>query len=234
MQTIIQVNSVNMITFVDLKKEIREGKLRDTIINKIFAGKSIVTNRQFDKLSDLDLSGEPITDLTGLEDIKQLKTLRLKGASFPVLDITPYQTLESLSAEDCCIVELIAGNENLKTLTLKNNKIKNLNLDGIPNVQFLDLTGNKLSGAQDYSSLKKLLYLAVDNNLITRIDANNISHFQQLSATNNPLFEIHANGSYCLHWIRISGGFVRKRGIVTAITDVREKEQLKAAISYAS
>lgn len=102
---------------------------------------SEITAAQMETLTDLDLSGKGIADLTGLEAAKNLKTLALRGNR--VTDLSP-----------------LAGLISLETLDLDGNQVTSLApLSGLNNLRVLHLTDNEVSDLTPVAKLRMLQFV---------------------------------------------------------------------------
>lgn len=105
-----------------------------------------ITEARMESLTDLDLSGKNISDLTGLEKAKNLKTLSLRN-----------NRISDLSA--------LAGLSGLETLDVCGNQIASLvPLNGLNCLRVLQLTDNQVADLSAVANLKMLQFVFCERN----------------------------------------------------------------------
>lgn len=129
-----------------------------------------------EKITDLEIEDNKITDLRGIEKLSNLTTLKFFAS--PIKDITPLEKLTKL-----------------KSLTLQNAKIDNINaLKGLNALNILNLSGNKeITDISCLKELTNLIGLKLDNNKISDIDAlKGLTNLSWLQLNNNQITNISA------------------------------------------
>lgn len=124
----------------------------------------------FQSLETLDLSGNQLTDVTVLENLRYLKTLDL---SFNQLEQIPElpETLESLNLEgnDVSDLAFLPESETLTTLNLRDNDVETLDVlpERTPNVTQLNLRGNAVVSVEPLRAMTALKDVNLRDNRIT-------------------------------------------------------------------
>ena len=126
-------------------------------------------------LTELDLAGNPIEDISPLRDMMQLTHLGLGATNLSVSDLS-------------LLSELIA----LRYLTLWDNHISDLSpLSTLTSLVGLDLGGNHISDLSPLSELTDLVELALGDNQISDISPlSALMELRNLSLSNNPLSDL--------------------------------------------
>ena len=126
-------------------------------------------------LTELDLAGNPIKDISPLRELMQLTHLGLGATNLSVSDLSLLSTLTSL-----------------RYLVLWDNQISDLSpLSALTSLVALDLGGNQISDLSPLSELTSLRYLNLEGNQIS--DSSPLSvliSLRDLSLSNNPLSDL--------------------------------------------
>ena len=125
-------------------------------------GNETITRRQLNKLTQLSGSQRNITDLSGLQYAKRLRTLELYGNQ--IQDIS-----------------LLADLKKLTRLNLSNNQITDISsLNGLKELTYLSLEQNQIHDITPIKSLSNLRYLFLQHNPV-----KNLSELQDLPITDS-------------------------------------------------
>ncbi|MBQ4820917.1 matrixin family metalloprotease [Aquimarina sp. MMG016] len=97
-------------------------------------------------VTDLNLLGATVTDLTGIADFDSLTRLQISGNNISTVDLSNNSQLETLTAVDCNIQTLnVTGLTNLNFLLVEVNQLTSLDLSTTPAVSSIDLRDNNLT-----------------------------------------------------------------------------------------
>ena len=126
-------------------------------------------------LTELDLAGNPIEDISPLQGLIQLTHLGLGATNLSVSDLSLLSELTSL-----------------RYLTLWDNKISDISpLSTLTSLVALDLGGNQISNLSPLSTLTDLVELALADNQISDISPlSALIDLRELSLINNPLSDL--------------------------------------------
>ena len=126
-------------------------------------------------LTELELAGNPIKDISPLRDMMQLTHLGLGATNLSISDLSLLSTLTSL-----------------QYLTLWDNKISDLSpLASLTSLVALDLGGNQISNLSPLSALTDLVELALGDNQILDISPLSVLiKLRNLSLSNNPISDL--------------------------------------------
>ena len=153
---------------------------------------SEITHLDMLKISSLQISGNQITDLTGLEYATNLK--QLVSTDNQIQDITPIIALKQLKY-------LILGNNQINDITslaalttlnglfINGNQISDITpLAKLPLLINLDLSDNKISDISPLSELASLRYVWLENNKISDVGPlAKLTNLETLHLTGNPI-----------------------------------------------
>ena len=164
-------------------------------------------------LIEIELRGNRISDVSPLEQLKNLTKLRL-GTNRKISDVSPLKALKNLTFLDIDSNRIsdVSPLEQLKNLTwldLDDNEISDVSpLKALKNLTYLDLDGNRISDVSPLKVLKNLTFLDIDDNEISDmsplsvlikltvldLEGNKLSDVSALSAlTNLTELDLHDN-----------------------------------------
>ncbi len=132
-------------------------------------------------ITDLDVSGNNIMDLTGIEDFTALQALNCN--------------LNNLTALD------VSNNSNLEELRCIGNDIASLNINGLTSLTALYCSFNQLTNL-DVSLNQDLVTLWCDGNLLTDLDVSTNTSLTDLRCNGNGLTNLTTNGATNLEELR--------------------------------
>jgi Leucine-rich repeat (LRR) protein len=133
-------------------------------------------------LDELGIYDNPITDLSPLSKLKKLKSLSLRNN--PVTDLTPLSRLKALTT---LVANGIKTNDlsplrpltHLSSLQMRNNQITGLEpLASMTDLEWVDLSENRITGIEPLSGMTKLTLLSLSNNKIK--DLRGLADFYSL------------------------------------------------------
>ncbi len=202
------VDSYNKLT--DVEKKTEQDDLNDSELNKI----TQLTCGSKDS---------PITDLTGIDKLTNLKNLILSNMTIDITNINKLKKLEYLSFQyitfsnkdvvldlpQLIVIEVM--NSDAKSLDLSNltklttERIKN-NSD-LVSIKFVGGTDGKYAGKDaDYKNYARLQYPDITNNpQLTSLDFSGISNLPRLEVYNNKkLTSVNLNGCTGLLYINLN------------------------------
>ncbi len=148
-----------------------------------------------DKIYNLNLSQNKISDITFLDGYNKLVYLNLSSNEIVNLDgIENLMTLRRLlfNSNDIVNIDLLKGLINIEELDLTYNQVNNLNpLTNLNKLEYLSLYENGLSDISPVSKIKSLRELYLNNNNITDISSlKDFASFDVLNISGNPITNI--------------------------------------------
>jgi len=166
-------------------------------------------------LETLEMCGNNINDLTGIQMLKGLKILVLKENNINKFDF-------------------FDGLPNLIFLDLSHNKFRNVdksNIGLLPNLKTLLLDQNYLKNINGFVKISSLNYLSCDNNKIQEMSQieklGDLENLKDLNLTNNPITKSH---NYRLTIIR-RYQFLQKLDTFEIIKEERESANIENSIN---
>jgi hypothetical protein len=150
------------------------------------------TEGEMASITNLNLSGRNVTDLTGIQYATALTSLNLSGNA--VTDITPLTTLTGLVTLDLSLtpvttIEPLAGKTALASLDLtatnSNETAAETTFSTLTGLEFLDLSSTDLT--EEAAAATSVIELIIDDNLATNLDGYEaLTNLRALYADNNP------------------------------------------------
>ena len=146
------------------------------------------------RLVELSLAGNNIENVSVLQGSKEsLQKLNLSQNKVKnVAEIFPMPELKNLSLDDNMIDTLyLEGTEKLSYLSARNNQIDSLT-GRFEKMTYMDLANNKLSGEIDLSKCSKLRNAFLENNYISSVILyTDTLNYGNISIYNNPVAKIN-------------------------------------------
>ena len=146
------------------------------------------------RLVELSLAGNNIENVSVLQGSKEsLQKLNLSQNKVKnVAEIFPMPELKNLSLDDNMIDTLyLEGTEKLSYLSARNNQIDSLT-GRFEKMTYMDLANNKLSGEIDLSKCSKLRNAFLENNYISSVILyTDTLNYGNISIFNNPVAKIN-------------------------------------------
>ncbi len=183
-------SSTDVVTFKDknLEQVVRE------IIKKPIGD---IYKSDVEKITELNASTRNIQDISGIENLTNLKLLHLginKITDISVLKGLINLELLDLSTNQISDISELKGLTNLQTLYLSYNQINDINaLKGLINLKLLDLDKNQISDIRALEGLASLKLLDMYDNQIRDISTlRGLSNLQTLSLDKNQISDISA------------------------------------------
>ena len=144
------------------------------------------------QLTELDVGGKGISDISPLSELRQLKSLFL--AENQITDLSPlagHTQLLSLTLDGNEQLEDLAPltkMENLRLLYLDRNHVADLSpLAGLTKLKYLYLRDNQVDNLKPLGKLKHLVMLDIGGNKITSLNPlMNLSKLKHLSVDDSP------------------------------------------------
>ncbi len=149
-------------------------------------------------LETLDIEGNLITSID-VSNLTNLKTLALSNNRITYVDITNNIALENFSHRgwawfDGGIYALtsvdLSQNVNLINVWLYANSLTNIDLSNKPNLTYVDIRQNDITGSLDLSASTQLAYIDAEGNEFTSVSLPASTWMSTINFTNNNLTSI--------------------------------------------
>ncbi|KIA97787.1 hypothetical protein OA93_12460 [Flavobacterium sp. KMS] len=200
-----------------------------------------VKTENIESVTKLDVSNLDITDLTGIQDFKNLKTLYCNGSnSFNVstgkltkldvsknlmltelncsynqltnLDVSKNLSLGVLYLNNNKFTEInFSANKNLTTLICSNNPITKINTSENPALAYLYCTDVSVTSLNVTNNLA-LKALDFERNTITDIDVSKNTALEFLNCAQNPISSLNLTNNKNLKTLNCSGSYYQNSG----------------------
>ncbi len=177
----------------------------------------------------IDLSGEKITDTTGLElfhcvnsiylsgceldsidflwdfNTRHLKSLSISNNNFTELNLSVCSQLKSLYAEGCQLESIIfPENSQLEVVEIGDNNLQNVDLSGLDSLTDLYITNNQLTSL-DLSDCENLVTLYCGHNPITEITFHPEVSIERLDCEYTDISKLDGLENWCsLFYLSVS------------------------------
>lgn len=153
------------------------------------------------KVTEIDVIGKGVADLTGLEYFTALTGLYCDNNDLTALDVSKNTKLGCLTCADNRLGSLsLNSNKALFSLVCTDNQLKELNLANNTRLQDLRCAGNELQ-ALDISKNMSLMWLDCSRNNLTDLDASGHTKLQYLFCGENRLASLNVSGATKLQWL---------------------------------
>lgn len=155
-------------------------------------------------VTEIDVIGKGVSDLTGLAYFPALETLQCDNNSLTALDVSKNPKLKTLT----CTGNLLTGldvdkNASLFSLVCSDNQIDALDLSQNTKLQDLRCAGNKLTEL-DISKNTALAMMDCSQNSLTALDASGHAKLTYLFCSDNHLTTLNVSGTTKLQWLKCS------------------------------
>lgn len=176
-----------------------------------------------EKIERLDLSGEGVKNLYGIEVYSNLKYLYCTdNPGLTKIDVRKLTKLEILDCDRCALTELkVNGLSNLRRLSCEQNQLTELDLTGLTNLRTLSCAINQLTSL-DLTGLTSLEIFYCHENRMTHLDITMLPALTMLMCGKQKndswdiLILILTSEQYTDMW-RNNKGYVENTDITTAL-----------------
>jgi len=150
-----------------------------------------VSTANINTITDLNVSNQDISDLTGIEDFSALTYLNCSKNNLSSLDLSTNLLLFSLDAAENQLAFLnVSNNINLKGLGCEDNQLTSLDISNNINLEELGCEDNQLTSL-DVSNNMMLDNLFCSQNNITELDLSQCLVLEKLKCLSNQLVCLH-------------------------------------------
>jgi Leucine-rich repeat (LRR) protein len=181
-----------------------------------------VLTANINTITNLSITNQNISDLTGIEDFVDLEALLLMGNNLTVLDISNNLLLNTLG---CSLNQLtsidVSDNILLTNLYLAGNQLGSIDISNNVNLVELNLANNLLLNI-DISNNLLLNGFGIGTNQLTSLDVSNHTLLSSLSCDDNQLTNLDVSQNTALTSLYCSGNQVTSIDVsgATALTSL--------------
>ncbi|MEM6686930.1 MAG: hypothetical protein AAF617_14205, partial [Bacteroidota bacterium] len=151
-----------------------------------------------ENVTSLDIQGQSISDITGIEDFTALGSLRCTNNSLTTLDLSALTNLTFLWCNQNQLTALdLSNNTALTFVSASENSISSFNGTGLNLLAVLSLWSNQVSSI-DLSDLTALKELDIFGNMLTSIDVSNNTLLQEVNLRGNSLTTLDLSNNTAL------------------------------------
>lgn len=168
-----------------------------------------VATSKISSLTELDLYGASISDLTGIQDFASLTTLNCMSNQLATLDISQNLALTNVNAMYNKLTTLdTSKNLALEYLSIDNNNFSSIDLSSNPNLMYFSFSANQFTNI-DFSQNKKLYALWGSSNQLTSLDLSSNNNLNYIDFSNNTLSALNLKNG---HNTNITGSSLKLTG----------------------
>ncbi|AXG71976.1 internalin-J [Kordia sp. SMS9] len=159
------------------------------------SGDGQVPTSLIESITSLNVDGESINDLTGIEDFVALETLRSESNSLTTVDVSNLSNLKQLYLQYNSLTSLdVTNNIYLETLSFGNNSVSSIDLSNNANLLSLGFQYNSITDI-DLSNNLLLYHIACRDNGLTSLDLTNNPEMINIYAQNNAISVVDLSGN---------------------------------------
>ncbi|OXA84054.1 T9SS type A sorting domain-containing protein [Flavobacterium hercynium] len=167
-----------------------------------------VLNINVDRINHLDISESSITDLTGIEAFKGLRSLDISINNLTILDLSQNKKINSLIVNNNELTNLdLSQNRSIISLHVNNNKLKDLDLSSNIHLYSLIAYDNELTNVNLTKSIE-LKTLWIDNNKLTSLDITANTSLNQLNCGQNKLTDLDISNNIDLEYLDVYSNYL--------------------------
>ena len=208
----------------DVQVKIPDNNFLDALINQGVDANAdgVITKREAEAITYMDVSYYFIQDLTGIEAFVNLDTLYAMYNQLTSMNISKCTSLVLLSCSNNWLTSLnISKNTALRELFCYNNRLTSLDVAnnialialscGLNHIDYLDVSNNtsleKLSctdnklASLDVSKCTALKEIGCSGNLLTTLDVSIINSLSGLGCADNQLISLDISNNPAMEWL---------------------------------
>ncbi len=173
-------------------------------------GDGILSKIEITEVTEINVSGKGISDLTGIELFTELSTLKCNSNGLTSLNVSGNEQLSHLQCNDNQLTTLdVSRNAALRALECDNNQLTSLDVSKNAALRALACRKNQLTSL-DVSGNEALMSLYCDNNQLTSLDVSGKIGLNSLSCYDNRLTSLDVSGCPSLTTLSCRGNLLKK------------------------
>lgn len=164
-------------------------------------------------ITDLDISNNSISDVTGLDKFVNLENLNASNNQLTTIDLSSFNNLKTLNLAQNQLTTLdVSNNTDLTSLTVNNNQLTGINVSNNTALVTLIANDNQLNGSNvtfktinnNTIQLSALLQtLNLNNNPLNSLDITSLTNLVELQANNTNLSALDVSNNVLLKVLRV-------------------------------
>ena len=174
---------------------------RSFLLEQPYGEDGIITDTEMADITDINVYGRNISDLTGIKIFANLTRLWCSNNPLTSLDLSGLTKIDYLVCTDNPLTSLdVSGLTNLANLFCYKNQLTNLNVSRLTNLEAVYCFDNQLATI-DLTGLTNLKYLDCSNNQFTSLDVSGLTKLINLICENNQLTSLNVSGLSNLEYL---------------------------------
>lgn len=151
------------------------------------SGDGQVPTGMIEGITNLNISNQSISNLTGIEDFESLETLVCAGNPLATYDFSQNNNLQTLNINSCGISSIdVSKNTALRTLVLYGNQLTSIDITQNTDLREFDIFQNKVTSL-DLTQNLQLRSVLVEDNDLTTLDIRLNTLVTELNCASNEL-----------------------------------------------
>lgn len=188
----VKVGTINLLD----PKVTPDSRFRD-YISSISGETEFFSNKEAEKITDLNLQGQGITDVTGIRFFSNLISLNLNFSNVKYLDLRQLSKLEVIDLYSTeALLELnIEGLKNIKHLNINTSKIGQVDISGLTESLEYFNAGYSRYEAMDFTAFSKLKYINLASaTKLSEIKVAGLKHLETLYVSGTAIESLDLTG----------------------------------------
>lgn len=182
----------------NIAEEIADENLKTYLLSVADADKDgKITAAEATAVTELDFSGKKVSSVLGLEWFTALKKINASNNEIVEFDATVFSKLVTLNVSNNKIKALDISGTKCDKVYASNNEIESFKFKGY-DLEYVDLSHNKISGSLQFKYQQYLKYLNVSDNKLKTLTCNGLYSLTDLDISNNDIQYLYnyENGLY--------------------------------------
>lgn len=182
----------------NIAEEIADENLKTYLLSVADADKDgKITAAEATAVTELDFSGKKVSSVLGLEWFTALKRINASNNEIVEFDATVFSKLVTLNVSNNKIKALDISGTKCDKVYASNNELESFKFKGY-DLEYVDLSHNKISGSLQFKYQQYLKYLNVSDNKLKTLTCNGLYSLTDLDISNNDIQYLYnyENGLY--------------------------------------
>ena len=177
------------------EKNFPDENFRNYLLGQNYGRDNIITEKEIKEIFHINVTGENISNLKGIEFFTTLTHLNCFGNQLTSLDVSSNKELTFLYCDGNQLTSLdVSNNTALTHLVCFGNQLTSLDVSSNKDLTYLECNGNLLTSL-DVSSNKALTYLFCSGNQLTSLEVSNNTALTHLDCYDNQLTSLDVSSN---------------------------------------